>query len=396
MDADLLAVRALLRRCLRRRMRMGAGRTRRRQRQDRVGLREGMSGVHVANSHSVVNSHRGLIEDQGFHSVDGEGEGEEDLECSVGNKALEEAEVQEMRVDDEEEDDAWSQGAIPVAKVRRARLHRERVTLEELSDEEVYDRYHLPRGSVIELYELLKDELEPAAYTNRALPGMVKLLSGIHFLATGSFQSSQGFNSGMAQPTFSKVLGQFLSAMKRHCQKFISFPKTRDDWQKVKKEFYLESGFSKVMGSIDCFDVALRPPQGEEVLYKNNSQFHSIKVQMVCDANMRIQNVFAGLPGSADDAYILHNSSVFRDFESEALSGGWLVGNSRYACRSWLMTPVAQPSTPEEQRYNESHKRAWLSVQCTLSMLKSRFRCLDHCGGGALQYSPQKQMQMMT
>ena len=53
------------------------------------------------------------------------------------------------------------------------------------------------------------------------------------------------------------------------------------------------------------------------------------------------------------------------------------------------MTPIANPASPAEERYNRSHIRTRVVVEQTFGTLKSRFRCI-HQSGGALQYEPDK------
>ncbi|KAM4693060.1 putative nuclease HARBI1 [Discoglossus pictus] len=101
-------------------------------------------------------------------------------------------------------------------------------------------------------------------------------------------------------------------------------------------------GIPNVLGAIDCTHVALIPPREQEALFRNRKHYHSINVQVVCDADMRIQNVVAGFPGSTHDAYI-----------------------------------------------NAAHARTRNVIERTFGLLKMRFRCL-HSTGGALQYTPGK------
>lgn len=54
-----------------------------------------------------------------------------------------------------------------------------------------------------------------------------------------------------------------------------------------------------------------------------------------------------------------------------------------------MLTPLSNPATPEEQRYNQSHTRSRVVVEQTFGILKARFKCL-HKSGGALQYEPAK------
>ena len=57
--------------------------------------------------------------------------------------------------------------------------------------------------------------------------------------------------------------------------------------------------------------------------------------------------------------------------------------------RPWLLTTVINPTTEAEERYNITHIKTRNTVERSLSVLKSRFRCLD-TSGGTLFHSPLK------
>ncbi|KAJ1205765.1 hypothetical protein NDU88_001192 [Pleurodeles waltl] len=71
------------------------------------------------------------------------------------------------------------------------------------------------------------------------------------------------------------------------------------------------------------------------------------------------------------------------------------VLDSGYPNLSWLLTPVRNPRTRAEERYNEAHGRTRRIVERTFSLLKARFRCL-HLTGGSLYYSPKKVSQIIV
>ncbi|KAJ1110012.1 hypothetical protein NDU88_007367 [Pleurodeles waltl] len=72
-----------------------------------------------------------------------------------------------------------------------------------------------------------------------------------------------------------------------------------------------------------------------------------------------------------------------------------LAGDFGYPNLSWLLTPVRNPRTRAEERYNEAHGRTWRIVERTFGLLKARFRCL-HLTGGSLYYSPTKVCQIIV
>lgn len=61
----------------------------------------------------------------------------------------------------------------------------------------------------------------------------------------------------------------------------------------------------------------------------------------------------------------------------QGLLRGVLVGDSGYACRPFLMTPLLNPTTPAEEAYNASHILARNVVERTFGCWKRKFQCLS-------------------
>ncbi|KAL2099665.1 hypothetical protein ACEWY4_004059 [Coilia grayii] len=89
------------------------------------------------------------------------------------------------------------------------------------------------------------------------------------------------------------------------------------------------AGFPNVIGAIDCTHVAIRAPHVNEYMYVNRKNFHSINVQLICDARMAILNAVARWPGSTHDSFIVRNCSVGNRLEAGAGRDGWLLGRPR-------------------------------------------------------------------
>ncbi|KAJ1153378.1 hypothetical protein NDU88_006139, partial [Pleurodeles waltl] len=54
------------------------------------------------------------------------------------------------------------------------------------------------------------------------------VLSVLHFLASGPFQTTVAIASVMSQPMFSNVLSRVLSALLKHMRSYIVFPQVED------------------------------------------------------------------------------------------------------------------------------------------------------------------------
>ncbi|XP_063771012.1 putative nuclease HARBI1 [Pseudophryne corroboree] len=276
-----------------------------------------------------------------------------------------------------------------VLGIRRPRIFRERTGMEGLTDEEVVERFRLTKSTIIDLYELIRVDIDPLTQRSHAIPGIVKLLNCLHFFSSGSFQTKASAIGGVSQSTFSRFLVPVIQALKKHVHTFISFPTDKAGWQQLKHGFRQVSGLPHVMGVLDCIHIALSAPHEREEIYRNKEGYHSVNVQMIVDSNCKILSLFSAFPGSSQNSSILRQSSVYEGFESGRLRGGWLLGGTEYTCRPWLLTPVAEPTTESETSYNEAHSNSRAVIDKTFKMLKSRFKCLDKSGGG-LQYDPTK------
>ncbi|GBN03541.1 hypothetical protein AVEN_146661-1 [Araneus ventricosus] len=75
------------------------------------------------------------------------------------------------------------------------------------------------------------------------------------------------------------------------------------------------------------------------------------------------------------DSTVFDNSHLRAVLENEVPSEYHLVGDNGYGCRSYLLTPFLDPSTPQEIRYNVAHKAARNVFERQYGVMK-RFACL--------------------
>ncbi|KAJ1163737.1 hypothetical protein NDU88_004190 [Pleurodeles waltl] len=149
----------------------------------------------------------------------------------------------------------------------------------------------------------------------------------------------------------------------------------------VKADFYAMGHIPNIIGAIDGTHIAFVPPLKNELLIRNRKSFHSMNVQMVCPADQYISHVNAKDARSVHDAYILRNSSTPYVMAQLQRHRVWLIGDSGYPNLSWLLTPVRNPRTRAEERYNGAHGRTRRIIERTFSLLKAIFRCLHLTSG---------------
>ena len=74
--------------------------------------------------------------------------------------------------------------------------------------------------------------------------------------------------------------------------------------------------------------------------------YHSLKVQIVCNAQLQISNIVAKYPGSAHDSFIWRTSNLRALLSAREFHGSRLIGDSGYSLEPWLLTPITDPNTP--------------------------------------------------
>ena len=98
-------------------------------------------------------------------------------------------------------------------------------------------------------------------------------------------------------------------------------------------------------------------------------------MQAVVSHDLKFSNIVARWRGSTHDSRIWNNCCLKAKFE-DGLFNGHLLGDSGYACTNHVLTPLLNPTTPAEMRYNEAHIATRNTVERLFGIWKSRFQCL--------------------
>ena len=157
---------------------------------------------------------------------------------------------------------------------------------------------------------------------------------------------------------------------------FIKFP-LGEESQLIKQTFRFSNEIPGVVGCIDCSHIPIISPGGENAeLYRNRKGYFSLNVQAVCDIKLMFTNIVCRWPGSTHDSRIFDISALCSQFRN-GLIDGILLGDGGYPCRHYLMTPVINPTTSKERRYNRAHIATRETVERMFGLWKSRFRCIS-------------------
>uniref|UniRef100_A0A672HG15 Putative nuclease HARBI1 n=1 Tax=Salarias fasciatus TaxID=181472 RepID=A0A672HG15_SALFA len=281
---------------------------------------------------------------------------------------------------------------------RRERVFKDRADLFSESSEWLLSKYRFPKDVLMDLCCDVQPMLERETKRSNPIPAHVQLMSTLGCLANGTFQREMADIYGVSQPTMSRILPTVLDAIISLAPTYIQFPYENHRQAEIKQGFHAVAGFPNIIGAIGCTHIAIKAPSHNECSYINSEGYHSINTQIICDSTMSLLNVVARWPGGTPDSSILQNSSCFNI--SKLLSGLSVLyyvistGDRGYPLKPWLMTPVANPSTPQEQHYNRAHARSRAVVDHAVGLLKGRWLCLSNVGG-ILKYEPKKVCQII-
>ena len=202
--------------------------------------------------------------------------------------------------------------------------------LESISDEELFQSTRFPRHAVYELIHLLHDDLKRQTERSHAVPVDTQVLAALQFYSSGSFQWMLSRSAGLSQASISRIITAVTNAVCKLANTAIKFPLNQQAITNNKQAFSAIAGFPNVIGAIDCMHIPIKSPQENEDAFVNRKGIHTINVQAVCDANMRLLDVVAKWPGGTHDSFIWRSSSLHQLFEDGYIQGGWLLGMFKF------------------------------------------------------------------
>ncbi|CAG4958567.1 unnamed protein product [Colias eurytheme] len=266
---------------------------------------------------------------------------------------------------------------------------RQLETIDEMPEQLFQERFRLSKKTFSELCCSLRNETKIRG--TKEIPLEVKVLCALSFFATGSYQRIVGVTQHLPQRTASRCIRQVVEALNSPLivTKWIVFPQTHQERERIRQEFQKKFQLSGVIGCIACTHISIVKPHIDEQNYLNRKGYHSLNVQMICDDNLKIINVNAKYGGATPDFFIWSSSEVEPYMRGLHENGEltWLLGDSGYSQRAWLMVPILNAEAGSGTAvYTTRHLQALNCIERCIGILKARWRCLlkDH----TLHYHP--------
>ncbi|KAJ3665365.1 hypothetical protein Zmor_000862 [Zophobas morio] len=232
-------------------------------------------------------------------------------------------------------------------------------------------RFKFRKETVLEILRRFEHLITPASKRNKAISPLNQLLITLRFYATGAFQNCLGDHIHISQPSVSRIIARITRCIAHRSNIEIRMPDPNESVQ-VCSDFYGIANFPRVVGAIDCTHIKITSPGGENAeLYRNRKGYFSINVEAVCDAHLIIRHIVARWPGSVHDATIFNDGPLPVNFQGGRHgANNFLLGDSGYPCKLFLLTPLLHPRTPAEVAYNTAHKKTRNTVERCFGVLK--------------------------
>ncbi|CAL1689734.1 unnamed protein product [Lasius platythorax] len=224
--------------------------------------------------------------------------------------------------------------------------------------------YRLNKQRASNLLDVVTNYI-PEPTRRSALNAQTILFTALRFYAGGSYQVDAGLNifNGVSQPSTSRCINTITNILNEEeiQREWIHFPENLDEMNYNKNRFWQKFNFPNAIGCIDCTHIKIFPPKTDDLdqperIFVNRKGYHSLNVQLICDADYKIIHVDSKWPGSTHDSFIWNQCNVqpLMRVLYERNQRFFLIGDSGYALRPWMMTPItnAAPHTPEEYYTN--------------------------------------------
>ena len=124
-----------------------------------------------------------------------------------------------------------------------------------------------------------------------------------------------------------------------------------------------------------------------EEAYVNRKGVHTINVQGVCDADMKLLNVVAKCPGSSHNSFIWRSCGLHDMFERGHVQGAWVLGKLEQLCittcsreHPFKIFNHCCSCTVRSQFFTERVINVWNSVPCDVidfSTLSAFKQCIE-------------------
>ncbi len=263
---------------------------------------------------------------------------------------------------------------------------------EAVAPEEWIENFRMSRSALINLSERLRPHVEGTATKMRTpVDVLTRVACTLYYLSDGGMIRKTASAFGLSRQVVSVFVRQVCKAIAKFLgPEYIKTPRTEAEVKDLVDNFYQAHGIPQCLGAIDCTHIEVKQPRVKPSDYINSKGRHSVNVQALCDHKNCFMDVVVKWPGSVHDKHIFENSKLCGDLkdgtippcpkelvEGEDAVPVFVLGDPAYPLMPFLMKEYPDGgSTPREQNYGLSLRKARWVIECSFGRLKARFAAL--------------------
>lgn len=276
--------------------------------------------------------------------------------------------------------------ALSPSKPKKTPIKPDHFTL--WSDDEFHYRFRLLKSTTRFILSLIDGHIEIIDDYGVEIFPEHQLLFTLRYFATGTISATYHDFVGIRRSTGKQIVGRVCEVLAFLRSRIIHFPKCPDGIKKIEKEFFNIAKIPHCIGVIGCTHVRLTAINKAEKMetYMNQNNFLSLKIQIVCDATSKIENIVARWPGAAQEAAIFCNSKLCKHFEDGEMRENIILGDCAYPLRKYLLTPIDKATSAAKVRYNDALVRTRNTFSTTCDLWKRRFPILINGFAGSNEW----------
>lgn len=193
---------------------------------------------------------------------------------------------------------------------------------------------------------------------------------------------------GFSEGSISNFTNRIILKLSKNSNKFIQWP---NQFQRQEIGSFMASKLlPKCIGFVDGTDVpfATAPTKNKDVYWSRKKRY-CMQVQIICDKNRRIIDLFTGYPGSVHDAKVYSFSPPGKYPSFFFSSGEYLIGDSAYGISETVVVPFRRSAaglTRKQKAFNQHISGQRIAVEHCIGILKNRFCSLKDL---RIQISPE-------
>lgn len=193
----------------------------------------------------------------------------------------------------EDIEELFREAKIPKSPKRRDFFDRNN-PMEIYDEEQFMIRFRFSKKIVMDITEILKPKLCYHDQRNNPIPVHIQVLIALRYYAVGSFQIVSGDLFGVHQVTCGRIVKRVSTALGMLAKNLIKFPRTEEEMNKVKQNFFQKYGFPNILGVVDGTHIPIKSPgKNNAEQFRNRKGWFSVNAQVVCNADLKFSDINA-------------------------------------------------------------------------------------------------------